>query len=210
MQIALRRSRHMFREVEGVDDSCAFCSLDAPNPHWPVDANKVLLESEHFLLVPALGPLTAGHALIVSRSHSNGLVWMPAHVRADYAEFQKRLRRLRPTIAWLFAEHGGGSEGMRPCINHTHINLIPGVAAPITILAHKCEQLDSQTMLNRTPDTSYICLEWGEDVAYFSAERMGSQFLRRLLWGARGRDDWDWAVFPGWDVVAATIDYWTN
>src|SRR5690242_1505151 len=62
--------------------SCVFC--DAQDAHGSSRLeNSELLNSEHFVLMPALGPLVPGHVLIVSRDHALSLAALGTSVLTE-------------------------------------------------------------------------------------------------------------------------------
>jgi len=62
---------------QGLDDPrCVFCEvLEEPtSPAMPPHSyNTLLTSSDHFVVLPALGPLVKGHVLVVSRAHMPSL-----------------------------------------------------------------------------------------------------------------------------------------
>src|ERR1700722_16377496 len=84
-----------------------------------INANTILLDTNAFIVVPALGPLVLGHALAITKSHSLGLDYLNTSVKASYDKLSARLRRYceRRCGNLLEAEHGGPSfERRGPCI----------------------------------------------------------------------------------------------
>ena len=194
---------------------CAFCELQDAKlspPPARTNYNQVLLESVHFVLIPALGPFTAGHALVVSRRHSSGVAWLPAEEQQDLVKFLNRLERSTPEVdlPLLFAEHGGStvSNVPGPCITHTHVNVIPGV--PLPDLQLEGARLLPTTELQdlATSDTPYFYLKRGRTAQLYDARLCAGQAIRRALWRSRYDGQWDWALHPSWDLVSETIRYW--
>src|SRR5436190_19424259 len=87
--------------------------------------NTPLKESEHFIILPCLGPLVKGHVLISSKKHYMNLFSMPEGCMDDFNSLVRfSIDRLGSII--LFAEHGSFDEQMGgSCVTHTHVHVIP-------------------------------------------------------------------------------------
>src|SRR4051794_38088770 len=90
---------------------------------------RPLVESEHFVVLPDLRPITDGHVLIISRFHLSAFSGVPAaysdELRGLIARARGLLRGSGGDAGFLF-EHGPG-DGPHPgsCVDHAHLHLIP-------------------------------------------------------------------------------------
>jgi hypothetical protein len=103
----------------------------------------------------------------------------------------------------LYAEHGEGQPLGRPCISHTHVHILPG-------LAHLVEDLGS-LLPSMATDSSTSYMIYGRKDLELRRDASGtrSQYLRRAIAQYLGVDTWDYAAFPNDDDVERTIEYWT-
>jgi diadenosine tetraphosphate (Ap4A) HIT family hydrolase len=78
-------------------------------------------------VIPSLGPVTAGHVMVVSRSHAPNLAAMGPSVIDEYNALVESISA-RPGFGDLLeGEHGAAADSPGgACITHTHVNLIPG------------------------------------------------------------------------------------
>ena len=96
--------------------------------------NTLIAKSENFLLIPCIGPMVVGHAIVVSRNHHPSLASMGSNAIAEYDQFVKELTR--GTTDWLEFEHGATNDNCAgACVVHTHIHLVPGLSSYVTIHA---------------------------------------------------------------------------
>lgn len=111
-----------------VIQDCTLCAVvDAgPEGRRPV-YDRHLVTSEALVIIPALGPVSPGHVMAVSRAHVANLASMtPAEV-SEYNDLIRELSRNRACGLdhLLEAEHGGAErERAGACMTHVHIDLI--------------------------------------------------------------------------------------
>lgn len=194
--------------------SCELCTAatGVTPGHFPQPVNRVLLRSRHFVVVPALGPLVPGHALVVGRRHAGGLLTTAEQVQEDYARLASRLRAhcaLRGRDL-LELEHGGTTPGGRgPCIDHTHVHLLPGLSHCIDVLEGRLPRWEAAPPAEAVA-RPYLWVRNAAEARWYDATRAIGQEARRAIGRALEIDDWDWAVSPGWDMVKETIGFWTR
>jgi len=97
---------------QGLDDPrCVFCEvLEEPtSPAMPPHSyNTLLTSSDHFVVLPALGPLVKGHVLVVSRAHMPSLASLGEQAISEFQEVVAAVRARYGTLGMdmLEAEHG--------------------------------------------------------------------------------------------------------
>ena len=112
------------------DLSCEFClRLGRSNPNRPWFDFFELGGSESFVVVAALGALTPGHIMIVSRRHVERLADLALAELIEVDDVAGEwLSKLVDNwgCSVFFFEHGGRSEtGERACIAHAHLQMLP-------------------------------------------------------------------------------------
>jgi hypothetical protein len=113
--------------------------------------------------------------------------------------------------AILEAEHGSSTVASGgACIDHVHVNLIPGLGSAARLLDGKLPPIgvDHALFTLRPSAAPYILMRGSGITRLFDAKGVPSQYIRRELFASLGREDWDWAVFPNDDVIDETIALW--
>jgi diadenosine tetraphosphate (Ap4A) HIT family hydrolase len=175
--------------------------------------NTALYRTHHFTVLPTIGPLVAGHAIIISRRHDFGLLSMSSDEKDDFFQVVKYSELLLGR-GLLFMEHGsfiGQSGG--GCIDHTHVHVLPEMADHFAILDDVLPVFDGvttlETLINAKVDFPYIMnfnLEGG--VRLYQAYNAHPQMMRKAICLKLGRLDWDWRTYENSFTIKQTIDKW--
>ena len=175
--------------------------------------DTVLFKGTKFVLLPAIGPLVRGHAMLVSRNHYPSLAAMPDEAIREYEGMIQNFFRL-PRISGnlLEAEHGSTADcHAGACVAHTHIHLMPGFAEHRDILDGSLPNagtLSDLTSIQRIKHPYiYLRANLGE-VAVFDSTSVPTQAIRRSLCGRLGQANWDWRTDPRDDLIHETIAFW--
>lgn len=186
--------------------------------------SRILDENEDWVVVPSLGPLAAGHVMVLPRDHL--FASLDAN-RRSLALFQSlvatvsdRLRQLYPDPVLIF-EHGStqADASCGACIDHAHLHIVPGPASFIEstrALFSNWEDFRSWTHLGEgryrvRPPYHLIGVIGPKPELYIrrSSGNVPSQFLRQILARAMGRPDaWNWRRDPGPALFSRTISDW--
>ncbi len=219
-------------------DACTFCAellglLEKSNYGRLAGkgaTDRILWRGEHFALIPSLGPLCAGHLLLVPTQHvlsfanltelallqaeeliaSIGeffnqqqdvvLAFEHGAITLDDSEYERRLKR---------AKSGA-------CTDHAHVHLLPGVSAQEVISTidemcphkRKSEITHLQELRKELdPDMAYIIIsdEGRQGWCVYQLEKVPRQFMRRVLASIIGLAEWDWYDHPHIEVVQRTV-----
>jgi diadenosine tetraphosphate (Ap4A) HIT family hydrolase len=175
--------------------------------------DTILFKTTNFVLLPSIGPLVCGHAMVVSRMHYSSLASMPQEAIREYEELAQMLFRL-PEISGnlLEAEHGSTREcPAGACVVHTHIHLLPGFMKHHGFLDSSLPVIGTFPNLAAIHGVSqpYILLRGnlGEAVM-FAADSVPTQAIRRVLCDRLGQSDWDWRVEPRNGLIEETVGFW--
>jgi diadenosine tetraphosphate (Ap4A) HIT family hydrolase len=161
------------------------------------------MESETFAVVPALGPLVAGHVMVIARDHIGSLAEVGEARAHEYEELRNRVAAHIGSEV-LEAEHGSRLDGEGACIEHAHVNLIPGAHQHFDLLDYERDGQEVRGTLElQNHQPPYVYLR-GVEGRLYRAAGLPSQVIRRELWARSGRDDWDWALFPEYQLVEET------
>ncbi len=162
--------------------------------------SRLVFSTDSFHLFPSIGQLVDGYVLLAPKEHYATFAEMP---RVMWPEFERIYRYVRsevckvygPCITYEHGARGGGGCG----IYHAHMHLVPFPGA--TYLVGNLKSQFAWRILPELIDlreqdeghSSYLFCEAPNSPRYlFSVGDLPSQFMRRLLSVALGRDDWDW------------------
>lgn len=194
--------------------SCALCVAvaDATREEQPLLANRKLIETAQFVVLPSLGPLAPGHVMVVSKGHCDSLAAMGADAIHEYESLAVRLRAapLLRNNDPLEAEHGSApGDKAGACVVHTHVHWLPGMGRFFDEfkkrLSVRSEANLADVIASGQP---YIFVRAGARQAVFHARGLQSQTIRGILCDLMDRDDTDWRQAPRFDWVRETIEAW--
>lgn len=193
---------------------CALCrAVDEGSSEVRRVYDTHLTHSEHFVVLPSVGPITVGHVMVVSRHHAPNLAAMGKGIIDEYKSLVERISYRSGFGELLEGEHGAAEDSPGgACITHAHVNLIPGFAHRVNEVQLDLPNLEIDYELRnlRADAAPYILLRGGRTVQLYSAYNVPSQLIRRVLFAKIGRDDWDWAAYPNLSVVHQTLERWSN
>ncbi len=192
------------------NNRCSFCIELRTNhcKHGDI-GNRILYETDNFVVFPGLGQIVEGYVHIVTKEHYIALGEMPRALHKEFNDVQEKVRQVlsKEYQAPLFFEHGpvcainrGGA-----CIEHAHLHSFP-VSADLT------SNLCSEFPYKIVEGIADIKKQFESGVPYFFFEdnsgnkfifevqqSVPSQYMRRLLAKEVGKEDeWDWGVF--WEI----------
>ncbi len=103
-------------------EECIFCKI----VEGKIPAYKIA-ESTNFLAFLDIQPSVIGHALIIPKKHSSGIIDMPEHLGNEFVEFTQRVTSaILTTIkadGFNLTQNNGAAAGQ--VIFHTHFHVIP-------------------------------------------------------------------------------------
>jgi len=166
--------------------------------------------SDSFVVIAAMGALTPGHILIVSRRHVERIADLELDELTDlqslWAYWHSKLDRKWAEPKFVF-EHGGrSSTSSASCIAHAHIQMLPLAFDPIASY-DDFARMSSVCELQSYRSLDYIMI-WGRDGIFLRelpSTQIG-QFFRRQISAMLGRpDSWDYLAFPNLEAMQTTI-----
>ncbi len=175
--------------------------------------NRIVAETENFVLMPMVGPLVPMYLLLVSKKHFLSFAHMPVYMLAEAEGIMKKLFAVFSEIACkpVFFEHGPMSAKERGacCSDHAYIHSV-AIEADITNDFEEREfvkrkilnlsEIKSQLLFN----CPYLFYQNQAGEMYLAdAPGVESQFIRKMLAvkiGAFSRIEWidsrrtDWMI----------------
>ncbi|MGA7578811.1 MAG: HIT domain-containing protein [Desulfobaccales bacterium] len=198
-------------------NNCPLCSVlkSSGSVKSAESCNTILLESNKFVVLSSIGPLTIGHVMVVSRGHYDSLSSMGIESIREYEDLYETisLTSFYKNKGILEVEHGATEDYCAgACVTHTHIHLIPSLSNYDNIF----EGILARIPLNKLTDLSRIRKPYlliratGRPIRLYEAFDLPCQAIRRALCRVLGRDDWDWKIYPHYDLIDRTIEIWKN
>lgn len=174
---------------------------------------RVILETDHFAVIPSLGPLGDGHVLICPRHHFRSTLAVPVEHADEYAGIvfaaESMLRERYGSRVHHF-EHGMSPRGRTVCtVGHAHLHL---VAADIYV-EDRIVRSGTWSSIDHDPICHSDLWLWGEYIYYKSPDgnrivttnlddSFPSQYVRRVFAERSGDPDvWNWRERPNIDKV---------
>lgn len=170
---------------------------------------RISLECDHFAVVPSLGPLVPGHALICPKPHVKSFAELDQRLTGAYRDFKalvlERVGAVFGATVHCF-EHGSARGGSRVVctVDHAHLHVVPTNVEVFSLLASdrrwnatSGDPLELRTIVG---DDEYLYYEdpCGSALVACAAGRpFDSQYLRKLFAEALGQADrWNWREAP--------------
>jgi len=203
--------------VAGQNIACYVCGQIAGDPARDLIAQflpgspyirRVVLDTESFAAVPSLGPLAAGHLLLCPRTHLPSAAALLPRAHAEYesvkAALAARLTDIYQAPVHVF-EHGMAASGGRTVctVDHAHVHFVP-LPEPVGCLGltgPEWLEFDGSlaTLAALTRGREYVMYAApgrASRVCVGRAPELESQFMRRAIARALGRQTWDWRTTP--------------
>jgi ubiquinone/menaquinone biosynthesis C-methylase UbiE/diadenosine tetraphosphate (Ap4A) HIT family hydrolase len=196
--------------------TCEFCERLLADPQarksrpW-YDFN-VILETENFVAVPALGSIVPGYLLIVSKRHIPSMAHLPERELPDLDMFLAQIVQTQAQH-WgypVIFEHGGCSDNRHSagsCISHAHWHVVPGDRDLMPSNIKFTETIsfrDFAQHYNR--QLGYLFFQRGSKCFFAEVDVVRSQLFRRELARVVGEpDEWDYLAYPFLDNMRETI-----
>jgi hypothetical protein len=188
-------------------------------------SNAVLAVSEHFAIVPSIGPLVLGHSLVISRRHSNNIIAgapspQLSELRTMCENSMDILLQGDPALQLFCFEHGSllPTEQHLCSTEHGHLHLVPLAKEEISRLidaiggrgfeADNFQQICNSTSALRQYIAAF-CLQPKRKGFYgvvMDAAGLPSQYLRKAIARQLGTPAWDWKREVNRELLRKTIE----
>lgn len=103
-------------------DECVFCKI--VNKELPSDT---IHESENFITIKDINPMTDGHSLVIPKEHYKNLLEIPTVLFGEYLDHVKEvsLKLLKKTNSEGFNLIMSNFEAAQQDVFHAHIHVVP-------------------------------------------------------------------------------------
>lgn len=189
--------------------------------------NAVLCSSRNYVIIPSIGPLAIGHALLVTRDHKKSIMHSTAAEQLSeigrllHTLFESEIVRRTSGETLLCFEHGTTeTRDVDLCsTSHAHLHVLPlkeTLVADVWRALGQQSEVEQRTLEGMCSTASrfreYIaCFEFSASSAVrkglvFDASDRPSQFMRCLIMRCLGEKNWDWKVDPRASILRETVD----
>lgn len=204
-------------------DVCKFCNKFNNNSSSSLinSYDKILFESQNFVVTPTIGSLVDGWVLIISKNH---LISVGQLSKLHYEELQfvvrevKRILQSNYNNVFVF-EHGpfSASQTTGCGIDHLHLHVVPLKFD----LFEEAQKLSSFNWTSATLSTtksyysskkSYLYIEIPSGEGYIATDaNIPSQFFRKVIaTKLETPNDFDWKLNVGWENIQKTITMFSS
>lgn len=169
--------------------------------------NRILFESDKFLVFPSLGQIVEGYLLIASKKHYIGMAEIPENLYTELEKVQEKVKEVLTEnyCKPLFFEHGAVSESKKGgcCIEHAHIHAVP-------IKLNILESLTGYFEYNKISSFNELKKQSEMQIPYFFLEEDGRrylfqvrdvvppQYIRQIIAKKLNCEEkWDWREYLG-------------
>jgi diadenosine tetraphosphate (Ap4A) HIT family hydrolase len=198
------------------DKLCCFCEEIMKNrlPDEFIEkcgiANRVFKQSDNFVAVPSISPITAGHVLIIPKQHISSMTQLKQSMGSEIENFVTKIIEL-VTINFgppIIFEHGIGYGKRGGCgVNHAHLHVLPtnpDIAKRIQLIIFQDFRFSGAISLTEflshgeTRDSYLLFGRHMKKIFYSYDETIPSQYVRKLIANEMGNSSWDWENMSGW------------
>jgi ATP adenylyltransferase len=179
--------------------------------------NRILFESDNFIVFPTIGQLVEGYLLITSKQHHISIGALPAELYEELERVKSKVKEvLRTTYGNpLFFEHGPATRRKKGgcCIDHAHLHAVP-------VNLKLSDSLSDEFKGRRIRSFEKIKDKHIKGEPYFFVEEndgtmrifdipavVPSQYIRKLIAMKLDEPDiWDWKEHPRMELLSNTIN----
>src|SRR6266581_6159362 len=202
---------------------CDFCNEFSGKPgnafqriYAGTPESRVLFRSNQFVVMPSLGQILEGYLLVLPIKHFKALSDLPGLLLEEFAAISECVGKILKDQygPYVLFEHGTRSEGVGGCgIYHAHLHAVPLGQVPDPVddlkLNFPCAELTHLNEISKRSAglPSYLFYQDSDARLYlFDTGPLPSQYMRKLLADALGKEDWDWRTAGREERLLATIE----
>jgi len=166
--------------------------------------SRVLVRSNNFAVVPSLGQIVESYLLVLPIKHFKAIGDLPRHYLDEFVAVCQCVGEVLNNESGpnILFEHGTRSEGVGGCgIYHAHRHAVPlgKVSDPVDALKSRFPYAElthlSEISKQSAGLPSYLFYQDSHARLFlFDTGPLPSQYMRKVLADALGKDDWDWRI----------------
>jgi ATP adenylyltransferase len=178
--------------------------------------NRIVYETENFVVVPSVGQIVEGYLLIMPKKHFMSIANLDEELFEELeGVFNKTETILEKEYSKpIFFEHGVCRLSYNfngCCVDHAHIHAVPvslNISDPLKNEFTSFTTIKKISELSkRAKNANYLFVKDNTDQMFvFNANEIRSQHVRYLIADMLGmRSKGDWTLYPGKEEILATL-----
>ena len=201
---------------------CPFCQEVLNRSDNMIGRNRVIAESETFLVFPTVGGFVDNYQLIVPKKHINCFSELTSNEWEELnliIEWQGRINKQYFNSSTSMFEHGAllpNNESGKSII-HAHLHIFPNNNSLFDVLKEydfSIQEISNITDLVNACHCYETYLYYrdvdGRDYVITHKQGLPSQFLRKVLADSLGEIGWNWREFPYIDKLESCLKFYED
>jgi diadenosine tetraphosphate (Ap4A) HIT family hydrolase len=184
---------------------------------------RILLESENFIVIPSISPLGANHLLIFPRTHISSLAQINhAQNKELYQIVKKILKKLveefsNENQSVILFEHGVAKGQIGGCgVDHAHLHILPcnsdmpkEVLTKLSGKFSKPEKIKFDEISTIDDSVNYLLIgDYLDNFFIYKGSNFESQAIRKIICEYMNIDAWDWKMLTNSSAFEKTLQEW--
>ncbi len=198
-------------------ESCEFCN-EFTRGYLDIGGikNRILYETDNFMVFPALGQIVEGYLLIVPKEHYLNMGSLPIEMYSELESIKEKVQNILQEVYEMpvIFEHGPVSSTRRGgcCIDHAHFHVVPVNVDIIQELSRSFSYRTITSLIELKQQfesgTPYFFVEDQQKNKYVFdiIRRVPSQYIRKIIASKIGKlEIYDWGAYFGIEEMKRTI-----
>lgn len=212
-------SESTLQEVQQLFNGCRLCwALSKFGQRYPT--NSILYSTNDCKLIPALGSLSKGYVLMVSKEHLGAFATLThevlTRIENQLNDVIKMIEGKFSGLRWVAFEHGTTvKHGIKACcVDHFHIHILPcqldlveKLKAKLGITPIRLSSLKFLPEKVSKSGSNYLLVRKNDGQNYlFLSKEYPSQYIRQIVAAHLGMSrKWNWFEYPLESTALSTI-----
>jgi diadenosine tetraphosphate (Ap4A) HIT family hydrolase len=204
---------------------CCICQeiesgfLDKKYVNYAEVEERILWETNNFIVVPSISPICEDHLLLFPKLHISSLAQLSYDYINEFIDFTKIIfdKLLVKHESMVMFEHGVGKGQNGGCgIDHAHLHFLPlsinhfnASIIKLTDLFNSPYNVELKDIKGIPYHANYIII--GNNVnnlQIYRNEFFESQTIRKILCNLLNIDTWDWKELTNENIFRQTVQFW--
>ena len=201
------------------DFKCPFCEEQINNKMQDINKNRIIAETEDFIVFPTTGGFVDNYQLVIPKKHINCIGELSLEQLNELKNiiiWQKEINKKYFNSDSCMFEHGSlnPSNENGKSIVHAHLHIFPN---NISLLKNIEEYNFNALPIEDIEKLRSICKNFKHYLYYsdidgsdyvITHEGIPSQFLRMILAKSIGKNNWNWREYPLFDNIEKNIQFY--
>lgn len=199
---------------------CPFCLEIKDNLNNPTKKNRIIKETNSFIVVPTIGAFIDNYLLIIPKKHINcfkelnSIEFLELN---DLTNWIKNINKIYFKSKTIIFEHGSfeNNNTSGKSIVHAHLHILPFSKSLLKdiinnkeITINEIKNLSSLKYFTKDK-TDYLYYEDINEKRYIiNHQELPSQFLRKVVANSLNITTWNWREYPYFDKIDKTLRFY--